>query len=309
MLKIKDSFMKKTIVVWLGALLSCLLWGSAFPCIKIGYGLFQIPSDSVATQILFAGVRFTLAGIISVIGLCILKGKLVLPKPSNYGKIALLSMFQTVGQYIFFYIGLAHTTGVKASIIVAFNVFIAIIIASLIFHQEKLTISKILGCLLGFSGVILVNLTGGSMNMSFSFIGEGFILISTIAYAFSAVLIKNYSSSENPVILSGYQFLFGGIVMTLIGLILGGRLSTFTIPGVMMLLYLGFLSACAYGVWGLLLKYNPISRVSVFGFMNPVFGVILSALLLNETNTLNLLSIASLALVCAGIIVVNRKKA
>jgi hypothetical protein len=43
----KEKFMQKTIVVWLGAFFCCLLWGSAFPCIKIGYRLFDIPANAL----------------------------------------------------------------------------------------------------------------------------------------------------------------------------------------------------------------------------------------------------------------------
>ncbi len=76
-----------------------------------------------------------------------------------------------------------------------------------------------------------------------------------------------------------------------------------------LLLYLGFLSAVAYTLWGVLLKYNPVSRVTVFGFMNPVFGVILSAILLGEKGqAFNGSTLAALVLVCMGIYVVNREK-
>ena len=62
-----EENMKKTVVVWLGAMLCCLLWGSAFPCIKIGYELWSIESTDTASQILFAGMRFVLAGILAII--------------------------------------------------------------------------------------------------------------------------------------------------------------------------------------------------------------------------------------------------
>ena len=75
-----------------------------------------------------------------------------------------------------------------------------------------------------------------------------------------------------------------------------------------MLLYLAMVSAVAYSLWGMLLKYNPISKVAVFGFMNPVFGVILSALLLQEADSLGVMCIAALGLVCVGIYIVNCKK-
>ena len=130
-------------------------------------------------------------------------------------------MLQTVLQYFFFYVGLANTTGVKASIIEGVNVFVAVLVASLLFHQEKLTGKKIIGCLVGFAGVVIVNL-GGSMDMGFRLTGEGFIFLSTVAYAFSSVFLKRYSKDENPVLLSGYQFITGGILMCVIGLLMGG---------------------------------------------------------------------------------------
>jgi drug/metabolite transporter (DMT)-like permease len=304
----KEKFMQKTIVVWLGAFFCCLLWGSAFPCIKIGYRLFDIPADGTATQILFAGIRFTLAGIIALILGSIMNKKFLLPKRSSMGNVVRLSMLQTVIQYIFFYVGLANTTGVKASVIEGVSAFVAILVASLLFKQEKLTSRKIIGCIIGFIGVVMVNVSGNSMDLSVSFTGEGFILISTVAYAFSSIYIKRYSESENPVVLSSWQFIVGGVIMVICGLAAGGRIENWTSSGIAMLLYLAMVSAVAYSLWGILLKYNPVSKVAVFGFMNPVFGVILSAILLREEGSLSLISIVSLVLVCIGIYIVNAGK-
>ena len=297
--------MQKTIVVWLGALLCCALWGSAFPCIKIGYRLFDIASGVVAAQILFAGCRFTLAGVLALAIGSALNREWLVPKRRSYGRIAKLALLQTVAQYIFFYVGLANTTGVKASIIEGVNVFIAILVASLLFHQEKLSAAKILGCVIGFAGVVLVNISGGGLDFGFHFTGEGFIFLSTIAYAFSSVFLKRYSKEDNPVLLSGWQFVFGGLVMIVCGLLAGGRLSEWSVAGVLMLLYMAVISAVAYSLWGILLKYNPVSKVAVFGFMNPVFGVILSAILLHEGDSIGVMCLVSLALVCAGIYIVN----
>ena len=301
----KEKWMQKTVVVWLGALLCCALWGSAFPCIKLGYRYFQIVSDDTASQILFAGCRFALAGVLAIAIGSILGKRLLLPRKSAWGKIAMLSLFQTIIQYVFFYVGLANTTGVKASIIEGVNVFIAILVASLLFHQEKLTARKLLGCAVGFAGVVLVNVTGSGLDMSFRFTGEGFIFLSTIAYAFSSVFLKRYSKEEDPVMLSGWQFVFGGLILAVCGLLAGGRLTAVTGAGIAMLFYLAVVSAAAYSLWGILLKYNPVSRVTVFGFMNPVFGALLSALLLQETESLGVMSVAALILVCVGIYLVN----
>jgi len=302
----KDDFLTKMPIVIFGAFICCALWGSAFPCIKIGYKLFEISSNDTSTQILFAGIRFVLAGLLAIIIGSILSKKLLIPKKTSYIKILKLSMLQTVAQYVFFYIGLAHTTGVRSSIVEGTNVFVAIIVASLIYKQEKLTAKKIAGSAVGFLGVVLISTFGAEIVSGNYWIGDLLVLFSTFAYAFSSVLLKRFSVDENPVVLSGYQFVAGGLIMTIIGFILGGRLVNITPSGIGMLVYLAFISAIAYSLWGILIKHNPISRVAVFGFMNPVCGVILSALLLNEGTGLSLMSLLSLALVCLGIYIVNK---
>ncbi len=295
-----------SVVVCICAMISCFLWGSAFPFIKIGYKLFDISASDRETQVLFAGIRFMIAGLMVIAYACISSRSIVVPRGRTIKRVAVLSLFQTILQYFFFYIGLANTTGVKASIIEGANVFIAILVAVYVFRQEELTMRKMLGCIVGFAGVVLVNIWGKGFDLSFRFTGEGFILISTVAYAFSSGIIKYYSKEENTVMLSGYQFLFGGFVMTVAGAVMGGHIDGFNIKGILVLLYLAFISAAAYTLWSILLKYNQVSKVAVYGFMNPVFGVILSSILLSEDSQIGVfVSVMALVLVSAGIIIIN----
>lgn len=294
-------------MVCLIAVISCALWGTAFPGIKIGYRLFEISSGDPQAQILFAGCRFFLAGILTVLFGSIASKKLLKPKKSSWAMILKLCLFQTVLQYLFFYMGLAHASAVKSSIIEGASAFITILIACLLFRQERLTARKVVGCVLGFAGVILVNLSGADWSVSMSFNGEGFILLSVVAAAVSSVLVKGYSRQENPVTLSGYQFICGGFFMAVCGFLSGGRISHASGQGIAVLVYLAFLSAVAYSLWSNLLKYNSVSRVAVWSFTNPLFGVIFSMLLLDgEKQTFGLRTVAALFLVCLGIFVVNR---
>lgn len=305
-----ESILTNTIMVCLLAFVCCFLWGSAFPCIKIGYEWFDLTSSTWPSVMVFAGIRFTLAGV-----LVLLFGSLLAKKPLHptsvgcVGRIGALCMFQTVLQYVFFYIGLQHTTGVKASIIEGTNVFVCIVVAALIFRLEDITVRKVVGCVLGFVGVVLVNLNGSGFDFSLSLFGEGYIFFSTFAYAISSVLLKHFSKKDDTTLLSGWQFFFGGIIMMLLGAMFGGSVSLehVAIKGYVMLLYLAFISAMAYTLWGILLKYNDVSKVAVYGFMNPMIGVILSAVLLPEQGDLGVKCIAALVLICTGIYVVNRK--
>ena len=123
-----SRMLKKTWVVCLLASVSCFFWGSAFPGIKIGYEWFRIGSLDAAAQILFAGCRFFLAGLMVILFGSLMSRELLRPKTLLEWKHAtIISMFQTILQYVLFYIGLANTAGTKASIIVGSNVFIAIL--------------------------------------------------------------------------------------------------------------------------------------------------------------------------------------
>ena len=286
--------------------ISCLLWGSAPAAIKFGYVLFGIAVTDVGSIILFAGCRFVLAGLIALALGSLLAGRPRLPKRGSLGMVVRLSLFQTVGQYVCYYVGVANTSGVKSAIIVSLNTFFSIAIAALVFRQERLTGRKVLGCALGICGVALVNLTGAGLDASMTWHGEGMVAASALMYSLSSVLVSRYSKHEDPVALSGGQFLVGGALMVAIGLALGGHLASISTAGLGNLVYLGFVSGVAYSLWALLLAHNPVSRVSVFGSMNPVFGVMLSATLLGETNVVPAWRCAlALGLVVGGICVVN----
>lgn len=318
----QKHILQKTSILIICALICTALWGSAFPCIKIGYQLFDIASFDTASQMLFAGVRFFLAGVLTVIIGSVSQRKLLVPSrpfKNSFPKILVLALFQTIIQYLLFYIGLAHTTAVKGSILGGTSVLFSLLVTCLIFRQEKMTSSKLLGCIIGFAGIIVVNLTGTGIAMNFSLLGDGFMILSSLSSAFSAVFLKQFSQTEHPVMLSGYQFALGGAVLAIVGKLMGGTLNISEItaqhPGgflavapFLLLLYMALISAVAYSLWGMLLKYNPVSRVTVFGFTIQVFGVLLSALLLKESNSFGLQTVIALILVCIGIFLVNKGK-
>lgn len=302
-----EKFFTRGVIVTLSAILCCALWGSATPFIKIGYQLI-LPNKDVPSIILFAGVRFVLAGILTILLYSIARKKLLIPKKENWYRIGIVSCFQTIIQYIFFYIGLANTTGVKGTVESGSNAFFSLIIASLIFKQEKLTAKKMIACAIGFAGVILINFNGLDLDMNF--FGDAFVIFSAISYAVSSVLIKKYSKYEDPVVISGYQFAIGGLFMVLVGILFGGHISINNVEAFGVLFYLSMLSAIAYALWGVLLKNNPVSKITVFSFMIPAFGVMLSNLMLQEAgnvSTANLL--IALLMICIGIFMLNHEKA
>ena len=299
----KQNILTKTGIVALLACVCCVLWGSAIPVIKTGYNLMQVDSADTASQIVFAGIRFTLAGILVLIFASVRERKIMLPNREILKYAVPVCLAQTVGQYFFFYIGVAHTSGVKGGIITGLGNFIAIFLSCLVFRNERMTGRKIAGCILGFAGVVVINLMGNSLDMGFKLTGEGFILIAQLSYGISTVLINIFSRKVSPVVLSGTQFTMGGI---LIGVGMGGHLGNVTAGGILLILYLAMVSAVAYTLWSVLLAWNDVSKVAIFGFVNPLCSVILSALVLGEVHqAFNAGSLIALLLVCVGIYIIR----
>ena len=303
------SLYKTRTGVFLLAILCCALWGSAFPAIKSGYALLQVAPTDIASQLLFAGWRFALAGVILLIVAVGMKKPVLAMSGRQAGQVALLGLTQTAIQYVFFYIGLAHATGVKSSIMNATSVFFSVVLAHFIYADDRLSGRKALGCLIGFLGVVVVNLGGGGeFGFDFTLLGEGFIVIAAFVLAGASIYGKRLSRNLDPMVMTGWQLAIGGLVLTAAGMAMGGRIQGLDLTSGTLLLYLALLSSVAFAVWSLLLKHNPVGMIAAFNFLIPVFGVSLSAVFLGE-SMLRWSYLIALILVCAGIWLVTRPNA
>ena len=302
----EKNFLQRGPIIILLALFCTILWGTAYPAVKIGYELFAIDSANDFGKLLFAGLRFTLAGLMTLAVSVILQKKLVIPQRQHWRGIALLGLVQTTGQYIFFYLGLSNTTGVKGSILYALATFFVVIFAHFLFPDDKMNLQKILGCCIGFVGVLLITFDGTGLGGGFAFTGEGFIMLSTLSSALGALISRGVAQGQDPVVVTGYQLTGGGLILIFIGLIGHGHFDSVTAPGILLLLYMAFLSAAAFTVWTMLLKYNPASKIAVYNFLIPIFGTTFSVMFLNE-SIFNPRSLLALILACAGIYIVNKE--
>ena len=292
--------------VFVLALLCCFLWGSAFPAIKLGYKFMGVSSEQWMDQILYGGIRFFFAGALVVLFEWTCRRKILLPSRKMLPHIGVLGIFQTILQYICFYIGLARVPAVKGSLITGVNVFFPFLLAVLLFRSERFSYKKLFGCILGFCGLIALYLTDLSHFSRPSLMGDGMLLISAFAYGMSANVTKRFSKTDSPVLLSGYQFLFGGAVMIIVGLIAGGKVRIHDWEALLILIYLVLVSAIAYSVWSVLLKYNPVTKVTIYSFFIPVFGVCLSYMVFHETNMYQWNFILALILIVGGTYIVSK---
>ena len=302
----RRSLYERRAGVFILATLCCLLWGSAYPAIKGGYAMLGIGKTDIASQMLFAGWRFTLAGAGLLIFAAAVRRPVLVQGVRYAGQLTLLGLTQTAIQYVFFYVGLAHATGVKSSIMNATGVFFSVALAHLICADDRMSSRKALGCLIGFLGVIVVNVGGNNeLGLDFTLLGEGFVVIAAFVLAAASIYGKRLSQSLDPMVMTGWQLLVGGVLLTVSGTVFGGHIDYLDFRSGALLTYLVVLSSVAFAIWSLLLKHNPVGLIAAFNFLVPVFGVGLSAAFLGE-SIWHWKNLAALVMVCGGIWLVTR---
>lgn len=288
-------------------LLLCLVctffWGAGYPILKMSYAYWGVGGSNVPGKLLYASLRFLLAGGVLLIAACIRKKGFAFPEKKALPWVGALGLCQTTLQYGLLYIGLAYTSGSKSSVLNQICVFIMVLLTPLFFRKEKLTVTKLLGCLLGFGGIIAMNMKGLSFVLEW---GDMIVMLSSCCAA-AGYLISKGMPTGDAMTGTAWQQIFGGVVLLVLGLVTGGKLATPNVPGLLCLAFQVVAAAVTYSLWFYLLQNFDASRVSVSKFMTPVFGVLFSGILLGDP-IFTLENMIALPLVCAGVIVVNLKK-
>ncbi len=307
----KPSLFAVPAVAYSLAVLCTILWGSAFPSIKVGYQLFEIAGDDTWSKLIYAAVRFTMAGLLVLLLRFIMKKRGGIREhasltKSQWGHIAVLGILQTTIHYYFFYISISFITGAKGSILVSSNVFWSAILAHLFFANDKFSAGKLFGVAAGFISVILVNY---DVNFGFEFTlqGEGFMLLAAVMSSIAFIYAKHLTTIADPMLITGTQLTFGGGLLLLISLINGGTFPVGPAKAYLILLYLASLSAAAFSIWTQLLKHNKVSSIVIFQFLVPIVGTFLSVVILGE-KVFRIQYLIALPLVALGIFLVNRAK-
>lgn len=279
------------------------LWGSAFPFIKLSYASLDIKPDEIGEQMLFAGYRFLLAGLLILILFLLLKRNMKF-RTETTKPLLKIGLFQTFLQYVLFYIGLSYSTGIQGSIIAGTTSFFQILLAHFLYPDDRMSRLKVAGLMVGFTGVIFANWPNGEYEIHFG-IGEILLMGAMLAGAYGNILAKQGSAKMEVIYLTAYQMILGSLGLIAIGAFTVGLVPfDFDLKSGLMLIYLAFLSATGFILWNNVMKYNQVGKVSLYLFLVPIFGVLLSSLLLGEA--LHYFVIAGLVLVVAGIVLVNR---
>lgn len=303
MTKLKDFFIKNKVGVFLTALFCTVCWGLCYPLIKLNQNYFSVESTDIFSQFFLAGVRMTFSGILIFI-ICFITKSFCLPEKKQWTGVIFITLFQTIIHYALTYLGQGMTDGSKTPILKEISAFFIILIMNFVSKDDKLTLNKIIGCLLGFSGVVIINLSGG-FNFNIQ-PGDIIIIGAALSNAIGQVFLKfSSSSARSPFTIVAFSHFTGGLIMLLIGIIGGGKLIATGTASYFLLIAIVFTTAIPYMLWSQLYKYNKASIMSVYCLMTPIFGMLFTSLFYGNSNVFSLYSVGALVLISLGILCVN----
>ena len=293
--------------VWVAflALTAAIAWGWAYPLIKLGFEEFGITPEMTGSKMLFAGIRFTISGLI-ILSVARVTGKpFGVTRPSNWLFLLTFALVNTTLHYAFFYIGLSHSEGARAAILNSMGVFLLVLLACLFFKSDKLTLRKISGCVIGFAGVLALHLNSENSGQ-FTLMGDGMIILNAICSAIAGLMTRGLKSRVDVFVGTGYSLAIGGIFLTIAGLGTGGNIPHFTVLGMIFLFLLIGISTLGFTLYNKLISCNPVGKVAIFNSLIPVVGAVTSCLCLGEPFYWKYLVATVLA--TTGIYIINKGK-
>ena len=287
------------------ALTAAISWGWAFPLIKIGFNSFGITADMTGSKMLFAGIRFAAAGLI-VLSVARSNGRsFKTSRLTDWRYILAFALMNTTLHYFFFYVGMSHSEGSRAAILNSLSTFLVVLLACAFFKSDKLTSRKLLGCTVGFSGILALNL-GGAESGQFTWLGDGMIILNALCGACANLMTRGLSRRIDVFVGTGYSLTIGGLLLIIPGMIFGGTLPHINMLGIICLVLLIAISAVGFALYNKLLSCNPVGKVAIYNSLIPIVGAVTSCLCLGETFHLKYALAGGLA--ALGIYIINKGK-
>ena len=301
----ETDIFRRPIWVSVFATTAAIAWGWAYPLIKLGFAEFAITPEMTGSKMVFAGVRFCFAGLVILALALRQKRSFAVRKSCDWWFILVFTMLNTTLHYAFFYFGLSHSVGARAAILNSLGVFAVVIFACVFFPSDRFNVHKAVGCIVGFTGIMALNM-GSEQSGRFTWQGDGFIILNALCSASASLLTRGLGKRVDIYSGTGYSLSFGGLMLLVAGLAIGGTLPRVTVVGLVYLLLLIAISALGFALYNRLIMCNPIGKVAIYNSFIPVVGAVTSCVCLHETFYWKYLVAATLATV--GIYLVNMKR-
>jgi len=302
----KIPLFQRPLFVTLFALTAAIVWGWAYPLIKLGMAEYGIGADMTGSKMLFAGIRFMLSGLIILAVAWRTHRSFSIRFTLDWGFLMAFALLNTTLHYAFFYFGLSHSAGSRAAILNSLSTFLVVLLACVFFKSDRLTTRKVVGCAVGFAGILTLNI-GGADSGAFTWLGDGMIILNALCGAFAGLMVRGVSKRIDVFVGTGLSLAIGGMLLIVPGIAVGGTLPRVTWLGAVYLVLLIGISTVGFTLYNKLISVNPVGKVAIYNSLIPVVGAVTSCLCLGEPFYAKYALAGTLA--ALGIYIINKGKA
>ena len=260
-------------------IIACTLWASAFAGAKIGF--------QYCSPVMLSGLRFTLAGLL-LLPVLVFGKQPFFSLFKHWRYMLVFGFIQTFLQYGTFFLGLNEVPGAVAAIIVGSGPIFITILAHFTISDDRFTVRKVVSSALGFSGILFISLTNSGLDMNSTdfYCGIALLIISNIIGASTNIIVKKQQHlNVSPIALTSFANFSGGVMLLISALIF--EPITLDYPPLefyFALVWLAIIPAAGFSIWYYLLEQDgvKVSEINIWKFIIPIFGSILSWILLKN---------------------------
>ena len=284
---------------WLAFIALGTIWGSSFLWIKIAVQEIG-PFLLVAFRLLFG-----------MLGLLVVALSTRTEMPRGRRILLILTLIGFTNNaipYVLISWGEQYIDSGVAAILNSTTPLFAMIFAHLYLRDDRLTVSRLIGLLIGFAGIVILVSRDLGSNLQFNIMGQLAVLLASLSYAGTAVFARKTTQGISPIALALIPLIGADLFMWLITPIVESPLSMPSLPITWLaVLWLGLMGTCiAFLLYYYLLHSVGPTRTALVTYVFPLVGVILGVIFLNELLDWQL--VVGGALVVGSIVVVNTRQ-
>ncbi|MBA3875427.1 MAG: EamA family transporter [Anaerolinea sp.] len=284
---------------WILFLALGLMWGTSYLFIKIGV-------ETLPTFTLVAARLGT--GLVLLVAVVAIARERLPREPKMYGHLLVMSVVNIALPFALITSAEQSVDSAVAAILNGGVPLFTIVIAALFLHDEPITVNRLAGLAVGYTGVIILVGRGlGSGGGPGAISGELALLASTASYGFGAVYARRNVRGLRPMIPALFQVGFAFVITGTIALLTERPFDVqWTGRSIFAIAWLGLLgSGLAYLCFFRLLQSWGATRTSMVAYLLPIVGIVAGALVLSEVVDAGVL--VGTALVIGGVALVNSR--
>ena len=284
-------------------------WGAAFMAIKAGLGGPDAPGPFFETPVLFAAVRYDVAGVLMLGYAAVVLDD---PFPRTRAQLAEVTVgaaFLIAAYHAFLFVGELNTTSAAAATIVSLSPVLTTAVARGLLPSERLDAAGLLGLVLGLVGaVVIADPFGQADLLTANVLGKVLVFAATLSFAFGSVLTRRIDADLDVETMEAWSMLGGALVMHVASLALGEPAGSVELTA-RALLALGYLSVVASAL-GFLVYFDLLERlgpveINLVSYVAPVFAALTGLAFLGET--IDVTTVGGFLVIVVGFLLIKRE--